>query len=58
MKTLSKALSRLISVLAAAVIAVLAVPAGILALLIYGVWSAANRLTAALCPNDGEEDTE
>ena len=53
MKTLSKALSRIISALAAAVIAVLAVPAGILALLIFGVWSAANRLTAALCPNDG-----
>lgn len=55
MRFLLKILRCLISALAAAVIAVLAVPAGILALLIFGVWSAANRLTAALCPNDGED---
>lgn len=55
MRFLLKILRCLISALGIAVIAVLAVPAGILALLIYGVWSAANRLTAALCPNDGED---
>lgn len=55
MRFLLKILRCLISALAAAVIAVLAVPAGILVLLIFCVWSAANRLTAALCPNDGED---
>ena len=45
----------MISALGIAVIAVLAVPAGILVLLIFGVWSATDKLTSALCPNDGED---
>ena len=55
MRFLLKILRCLISALGIAVIAVLAVPAGILVLLIYGVWSPANRLSAVLCPDLGED---
>lgn len=55
MKFLLKILRCLISALAIAVIAVLAVPAGILVLLIYGVWSSTDKLTSALYANDSED---
>lgn len=58
MRFLLKILRCLISALGIAVIAVLAVPAGILVLLIFGVWSVTDKLTSALYANDGGEDSE
>ena len=55
MRFLLKILRCLISALGIAVIAVLAVPAGILALLIFCVWSATDKLTSALYANDSED---